>query len=147
MLMTREGNPLRGGGGSLLGQVVGCGALGSGRAGDQEVSNPLSRQQQPTGLLRPHPRQKRVSWGTARRLARSALPRIGMSPSGRSLPSPHSATRRHPTKKSLGIRSDSTCPCTDCSVQVCLQKGPLSSMFPGQRTWITSGPPGRPSCP
>ena len=55
------------------------------RAGDQEVSNPLSRQ--PAGLLRPHPRQKRVSWGTARRLARSALPRIGMSPSGRSLPS------------------------------------------------------------
>ena len=77
---------MRGGGGSLLGQVVGCGALGSGRAADQEVSNPLSRHQ-PAGLLRPHPRQKRVSWGTARRLARSALPRIGMSPSGRSLPS------------------------------------------------------------
>ena len=44
---------------------------GAGRAGDQEVSNPLSRQA--AGLLRPHPRQKRVSWGTTR-LARSALP-------------------------------------------------------------------------
>ena len=77
----RPTHPWGEGGGALLGQVVGCGGLGAGRAGDQEVSNPLSRQA--AGLLRPHPRQKRVSW----RLARSALPRIGMSPSGRSLPS------------------------------------------------------------
>ena len=101
------------------------------RAGDQEVSNPLSRQ--PAGLLRPHPRQKRVSWG------RSALPdRNESNWPVIALPT----TRRHPTKKSLRIGSDSTCPCTDCSVQVCLQKGPLSSMFLGQRT--TAGP--RPSC-
>ena len=132
---------MRGGGGSLLGQVVGCGALGSGRAADQEVSNPLSRHQ-PAGLLRPHPRQKRVSWGTARRLARSALPRIGMSPSGRSLPSV--PTRPLVAVQQRNHRGSDLIRLVHVQIAVCrcvYKKALCPRSLSGQRTSITSACP------